>query len=305
MTRKFLSTLSFIAIASSLSLSVACKKKSEDSGQGANQVEKEFDESEVPAAERKPVPGVNLDELGKSEANRFNALIDKLPSPCGNAHSLRTSRNVDTTCKRASFAVEYVYELIKDEMADADVREFYGLRFRDAEKTQLSVDGSTPHSGPTDASVNVVEFYDYGCPACANFKSVIETSLLDFENDVVVYYKQFPLPGHTDSPGAAQAALAANKQGKFKEMHDLLFANQHSHKMADLKGYAGQIGLDVAQWEKDFPEFSDKVVGDRSEGKKAKVTSTPVIFIDGLRYEGPAHPKYFTMWIEEALAGAI
>ncbi len=288
----------------SASLLGACSDKSESS-QATPSVQQPFDESEVPEGERKAVPGVDLAQVDSSETTRFEGLIDSLSSPCGKAHSLRTSRNTDSSCNRASFAVDYVFALVKDGGTDSDIRELYGLRFRDSEEIKLVVSSDEPHHGPTDASVVVVEFYDYGCPACKNFKQVLDVSLSEYENDVVVYYKQFPLPGHTDSPGAAQAAIAAGKQGKFDEMHQILFANQQSHKMEDLEGYATQLGLDMAQWKSDYKSAAALVQKHRSQGKEAGVSSTPTTYINGKRYEGPSSPNYLNMWFDQALAEAI
>ncbi|MBL4635626.1 MAG: thioredoxin domain-containing protein [Kofleriaceae bacterium] len=302
MNAKILPSLSILALASATVLG-ACKDKPEPSQAAA--IEQSFDESEVPEGERKAVPGVDLSQLDTSEAARFEKLIDTLSSPCGKAHSLRTSRNTDSSCNRASFAVDYVFALVKDGGTDSEIRKFYDLRFRDSEEIKLVVSSDEPHHGPTDASVVVVEFYDYGCPACENFKQVLDVSLSEYENDVVVYYKQFPLPGHTDSPGAAQAAIAAGRQGKFDEMHQLLFANQHSHKMDDLETYAGELGLDMAKWKSDYKSAAALVEKHRSQGKEAGVSSTPVTYINGKRYEGPPSPKYFNMWLEQSLAEAI
>jgi len=119
-------------------------------------IEKPFDKSEPPSAERKVVAGVDLSELDKGLVVRFDYLVDKLPSPCGKAHSLRTSRNTDTSCKRAPFAVEYVFELLKDGGPDDTIKELYALRFREQKKVVFKHDDQAPHTGPTDASVKVV-----------------------------------------------------------------------------------------------------------------------------------------------------
>ncbi len=294
---------------SSLALSAACTKKDgskEDEGKEAyKEIEKTFDETEPPEAERKPVEGVNAAELDKPIQVRFESLADNLPSPCGKAHSLRTSRNTDADCKRAPFAVEYVFELAKDGASDSEIKELYALRFRETKAYEFKLSAETPHHGPTDATVQIVEFFDYGCPACKQMKPLLEEVLAGMENEVVLYYKQFPLSAHPDSQGAAQAALAANKQGKFDEMHAMLFADQHAHKLDSLKSYATKVGVDLAQWNTDYAAFSALVDADKAEGEAAGVSGTPAIFINGRSYEGPNSAKYMTMWLSEALAEAI
>lgn len=290
-------------------VSASCQKEKGDTNNGTEaykDIEKSFDTTEPAPAERKPVTGVTMSELEKPMAVRFDSLVDKLPSPCGKAHSLRTSRNNDETCKRAPFAVSYVFELVKDGATSDEIKELYKLRF-DVAKPPIAFtyDAATPHHGPTDAPVKIVEFFDYGCPACAMMSPVIEEALKGYETDVVVYYKQFPLDAHPDSAGAAQAALVAHKQGKFDGMHKLLFDNQHSHKSDNLKEYAAQIGLDMGNWTEDLAAAKAMVDADKAEGEKAGVSGTPALFINGRAYEGPSHPKYLKMWLDEPLAKAI
>ncbi len=251
-----------------------------------------------------PVVGAKIDAMDSLTKERFERLVDSLPSACGKGHSLRVSRNTDATCKRAPFAVDYVSVLLADGATDEEVKQLYALRFREEVKLAFQFNPNTPHTGPDDAAVKVVEFYDYGCPACARFHPILEEALVGLETKVAVYFKQFPLTSHVDSFGAAQAALAAHKQGKFPQMHHLLFTNQHEQKMADLTKYAESIGLDMKKWKADFKAVEPLVKADRQEGDDVQINGTPSIYIDGIAYEGPSHPKYFKMWLEEALAGA-
>ncbi len=289
-------------------VSASCQKEKGDA-QGETkafkEIERTFDTTEPAPEERKPVKGVDTASLEKPMAVIFESLVDKLPSPCGKAHSLRTSRNNDESCKRAPFAVDYAFELVKDGASASEVKELYALRFKESEAIDFKYDAATPHHGPTDAPVKLVEFYDYGCPACSMMKPLIEEVLADYETDVVIYYKQFPLSAHPDSPGAAQLVLVANKQGKFEEMHELLFKNQHSHKLDDLKGYAKTVGLDMASLQTEMVAFKAAVDADKAEGEKAGVQGTPSLYINGRPYEGPNNVKYMKMWVKESLAKAI
>lgn len=259
---------------------------------------------EPPEADKKPVEGAKLDALKDDEKKRFETLVDKLPSPCGKTHSLRTSRNTDASCARAPFAVSYVTALIEDGASDEDVQNLYMSRYPSERKVaKLDVSAKVPHTGPDDARVVVVEFYDYGCPACAEFAPVLREVQEAYPRDVAVYYKQFPITAaHPDSGNAAQAALAAGKQGKFKEMHELLFENLHAHKKSDVDGYARKLGLDMAKFEADFAAASAQVDADRTEGNAAGVQGTPTAFLNGVRWEGPSTAKYLKMWVDEELA---
>lgn len=251
-----------------------------------------------------PIPGVDVSSLDEAKAKRFYALASTLPSPCGKAHSLRTSITEDTSCKRASFAARYVIEMLSDEASDSDAKTYYELHYNPKGGTarkSFKLD-RTPHSGAPDAPVKVVEFFDYGCPTCKQYVPFLKEALLPFPDQAVLYYKQFPLPSHVHSKGAAQAALAAHEQGKFQEMHELLFARSPNHTKPELTSYAKSLGLDMARFEASFASVRSTVEADVAEGNAAGVAGTPTVFINGVPYEGPHHPKYMSLWIEEELA---
>jgi protein-disulfide isomerase len=285
-----------------VSAGASCDKKS-----GANPTDRPTElpalTDEPPADQKKPVDGAKLDGLDGEQTSTFETLVDQLPSPCGKAHSLRTSRNTDGGCVRSRFAVDFVVQLLKDGASEDEVKELYMHRYPRERKVQaLQVSADVPHTGPDDAPVKLVEFFDYGCPACGQVAPVLEEVQAAFPRDLAIYYKQFPLAAHPDSPGAAQAALAAGKQGKYKEMHKLLFGNPYGHKKDKLDGYARQLGLDMAKFEADYKAAAAQVDADKKEGNAVGVQGTPSMFINGVLYEGPPVAKYMKMWIEEELA---
>ena len=249
-----------------------------------------------------PLPGVDLSKLDDKQKERFFRMIDRtLQSPCGKPHSLRKSVTSDQSCKRSMFAARYAAALIEDGATDKDVQEFYEVRYKSSEVRSFKVEGAPAH-GPPDAPVQLVEFYDYGCPACKEFAPLLTETLANFDNQVVLFYKMFPLPAHPDSGPAAQAALAAARQGKFTEMHNLLFARSHQHKKSDLLAHARSLGLDMAVFERDYAAAAARVQADVAEGDAADIHGTPTLFVNGRRYEGPMHPRYLQMWIDEELA---
>ena len=287
----------------------ACSSKSTangDSSEAYKEIGSTFEESQPESEAREPVEGAALGGLSAADAQRFETLVDKLPSPCGKAHSLRTSRNSDEECARAPFAVDFVVQLLADGANNRDVEELYELRYgNEAQKKHDFELSLTPHKGPSDAPVVIVEFFDYGCPACATFKPMLEEVVAAFPTDAALYHKMYPLAGHPDSGPAAQAALAAAAQGKFAEMHDLLFKNMQAHKPDDLRGYAEAIGLDMKRYEADFAAASERVASDRKEGDAAGLQGTPTLFINGKLYQGPDAAKYLKLWIEEELAAQL
>jgi protein-disulfide isomerase len=126
--------------------------------------------------------------------------------------------------------------------------------------------------------------------------------LADREGKIVLHYMMFPLEKHTNSKLASQAALAAAQMGKFHEMHDVLFAKSPNHTRDDIMGYAKELGLDPTEFAADFDAALPHVTSDVAQGDAAGVDSTPTLFFNERKYEGPIHPKYIEMWIDEELA---
>lgn len=256
----------------------------------------------APATPAEPVPGVDVSKLDEAKAKRFYALADTLPSPCGKAHSLRTSLAEDQSCKSASFAARYAVEMLADEASDSEIKEYYELRYKNTGARKTFKLDAAPYSGAPDAPVKVVEFFDYGCPSCKMYAPILKEALSAYPDQAVLYFKQFPLPAHVHSKGAAQAALAAHEQGKFQAMHELLFARAPNHRKPELTEYAKAIGLDMGRFEANYNAALSRVEADIAEGNAAGVNGTPAIFINGKEYKGPNHPKYLGLWIEEELA---
>ena len=102
--------------------------------------------------------------------------------------------------------------------------------------------------------VTIVEFSDFQCPFCARATPLIADVLKKYPKGVHFVYKQFPLPMHPMARPAAQASIAAQEQGKFWEMHDVLFDNQPSLDVAKFPEYAKQAGLDVARFKNDLEQ---------------------------------------------------
>src|ERR1051326_3969388 len=100
------------------------------------------------------------------------------------------------------------------------------------------------------ARVTIVEFFDYQCPFCLKTNSAVDEAIKQYLGKVRLVLKNLPLSIHPDSALAHQAALAAGEQGRFWEMHDLLFANQSKIKLPDLLRYAQQLHLDVPRFQK-------------------------------------------------------
>ena len=283
----------------------ACEKKPETPDNGAAVALEAGSGSAAPAGpvDTTPLQGIDLTKIDTDKQQIFYKLIGSLESPCGKGNeSLRKSYTTDTSCKRAPLAVRYVVSLLQDEVPEAQVREAWEAKYKQGVPTVKLDVSHAPHAGTDGAPIRLVEFYDYGCPHCQAFKPMMEKVLADEQGKVVEYFMQFPLEKHENSKSAASAALAANAQGKFKEMHDLLFENAPNQNHEQVTEMAKKLGLDMTKFEADYAEALPQVESDLHQGEGVGVDSTPTLFFNTRKYEGPMHPRYIEMWIDEELA---
>jgi len=153
----------------------------------------------------------------------------------------------------------------------------------------IAIAGS-PVRGPSNARITLVEFSDFECPYCAKAVSEIAAIMAAYPKDVKLVFKEFPLDDmHPHALMAAEAALAANDQGKFWEMHDALFANARRLSRDTVFAIAQSIGLDMMRFSRDMESgrFRKAVEADVAEGNKLGIYGTPSLFVDGKPYRGP------------------
>ena len=172
----------------------------------------------------------------------------------------------------------------------------------DVERHRISLEG--PFQGAVNAKVNIVAFSDFQCPFCARGAETMRLLLKQYPNDVRLYFRHLPLPFHVDASLAAQAAMAADAQGKFWQMHDKLFANQEHLKRADLEAYAREIGLDLGRFKQDLDHqtWKNTVAADAALASQMGVVGTPNFFINGRPLRGALPIDTFQGVIEDELA---
>jgi protein-disulfide isomerase len=293
-----------LAFAALAALGAAACEKKQPTATGAAGAVAAADRAGASAApvDTTPLPGLDVSKLTPELAKRFYQLVDSLGSPCGKAHSLRTSVATDTSCKRAPFAARYVLALVEDQATEEQARQQYAARY-DAKAAPVKIDTSkAPRVGNDDAPVRLVEFFDYACHACQAFKPVLDKVIEEHGSRVVVYFMNYPLGKWPDSRSAGQAAIAAAAQGKFKEMHAMLFERSPAHGRDAVLAHAKELGLDLTAFAAAYEAAGAQVDSDRQQGDVAGVQSTPTLFFNDRRYDGPQTPKYIGMWIEEEVA---
>ena len=153
--------------------------------------------------------------------------------------------------------------------------------------------GDAPQLGESDAKVTIVEWSDFQCPFCGRVIDTLHQIEKNYGGDVRVLFKQNPLPMHPNAPYAAKASLAAQKQGKFWQMHDKLFEANNSHQpdalaQAKVDDMARAIGLDMDRFQKDVasPEIAQIIQTDQAQAQKLGANGTPHFFINGARVSG-------------------
>ena len=144
--------------------------------------------------------------------------------------------------------------------------------------------GNSPTKGPADAPVTIVEFSDYQCPFCSRTEPLVHEALAAYPQQARLVFKQFPLVSiHPQAMPAALAATAAGKQGKFWEMHEMLFANQRALAPEQIREYARKLNLDLAKFDADLAsaEVKAAVQEDMALAQRVGVRGTPTIFVNG------------------------
>ena|SRR5436190_1453269 len=143
--------------------------------------------------------------------------------------------------------------------------------------------------GPEDAPYTLVEYGDYECPDCGHLYVILRDLQKDIASRLRIVFRHYPLSGiHRHAQEAAEAAEAAGAQGKFWEMHNLLFERQQALQTKLLIRYAEELNLDVERFRDELKagRYSQRVRADFLAGVQNGVYGTPGLFLNGVRYDG-------------------
>jgi protein-disulfide isomerase len=143
--------------------------------------------------------------------------------------------------------------------------------------------------GREDAPYTLVEYGDYECPDCGRLYIILRDLQRDIASRLRIVFRHYPFSGiHHFAQQAAEAAEAAGAQGKFWEMHTMLFERQQALRTKDLIRYAGELALDVERFRDELKNgrYSERVRADFLAGVQNGVYSTPGLFLNGVRYDG-------------------
>ncbi|MFL5469293.1 MAG: DsbA family protein [Gemmatimonadaceae bacterium] len=160
--------------------------------------------------------------------------------------------------------------------------------------------------GPASAAITLVEYGDFECPHCRRAHPIVQKVRRHMGDRLRFVFRNFPLSeAHPHAQHAAEAAEAAGAQGRFWEMHDLLFHNQDALEDDDLVNYAAKLGIDAQRVAHELAAgtYTRKIRDDFRGGIRSGVNGTPTFFINGLRYDGNwAVVEEFVQVLTEAAA---
>ena len=153
-------------------------------------------------------------------------------------------------------------------------------------------------TGSNTATVSLVEYGDFQCPICGAYHNTLKQVIEDNKNIVTFTYRQFPLPltTHPNAANAAYASEAAGTQGKFWEMHDMIFEHQEEWSASKdapkiFEGYATTLGLDLERFkaDRDSEIVKNNVAHDLETGRASAVEGTPTFYINGKKVTQRLH----------------
>jgi protein-disulfide isomerase len=243
----------------------------------------------APKAPKEPIrslPQVDTSALDDFGEGIWIDMVNELLSPCGDPVSVAQCIADSRKCKQCVPAARYVARLVDDGYARDEIRDIYRIRYGDDTKVEKLTSAGSPLRGSPMAPVTIYEFSDFQCPHCKlaapELKKIVEES----NGKVKLIFKQYPLPMHPKAREASKATIAAHKQGKFWEMHDLLFENQDRLQTANLDDYAKKIGLDMKRFRADMKskDADKKIEADLAEGNAVGVEATPSIYVNNRRF---------------------
>jgi len=159
--------------------------------------------------------------------------------------------------------------------------------------------------GPAEAAVTLVEYGDYQCPYCGAAYPIIKEVQARMGERLRFVFRNFPITtSHPNAEQAAEAAEAAAHQGRFWEMHDLLYENQSRLGEEDLRSYAKELELDVPTFDRELAEHvhAERVREDFMSGVRSGVNGTPTFYVNGARHDGSYEIETLLAVLERAAA---
>jgi protein-disulfide isomerase len=232
--------------------------------------------------------GIDTSALTPREQREWSTYVSELLAPCSDqpislAQCIKESR----PCTLCVPAAQFLVQRVTRGGTRSQVETAFRTRFA-ADQVKTVEEGDSPWKGAKDAAVVLVEWADFQCPYCGAAAPVIDKLALQYPEHVRLVYKNYPLASHEHSELAARSAVAAGKQGKFWEMHRVLFLNQQTGLDREVLLRLGkEVGVDEKKFVADLDSeaVADAVNRDRKQAEKLELRGTPMIYINGRHFE--------------------
>jgi protein-disulfide isomerase len=171
---------------------------------------------------------------------------------------------------------------------------------------KIDVPADAPFKGAKHAKVTIVEWSDFQCPFCSRVAPTLKQIEDAYGKDVKIVFRHQPLPFHNNAKIAAEASMAAHEQGKFWQMHDVMFANMQALDRGSLERYASDLGLDMGKFKAalDSGKYTKRVEEDSAAGMAVGANGTPTFFINGREFVGAQPFEAFKAIIDEEIKKA-
>jgi protein-disulfide isomerase len=200
-------------------------------------------------------------------------------------------------------------EKLYEEMSKGWETEVKPPPIADHKRRDIPTEGLPGKGNLKDPKITLVECSDFDCPYCSRGAQLVDQIFEHpkYKDITAFYFVNFPLPMHKNAESAHRAAIAAGNQGKFFEMHDLLFADRNKRSEADYKEMAKQLGLDVDKFIADWNSEATKqrILDDKALCSKFGVSGTPNFFVNGRSMRGAVPIQMAEEVFNEELAGGF
>jgi protein-disulfide isomerase len=230
--------------------------------------------------------GVDTSDLTTREKAEWSRYVTEFLAPCPDQPvSLAQCVNEARACTACAPAARYLKTQARRGRVRTQVEASYRARFSPEAVKNIDVSGA-PGKGAVSPTVLIAEFADFECPACAAARAVLDGIVEKYPNDVQLVFKHFPLSMHPNAEKAARAAVAAQKQNKFWEMHKAMFENQLELSVENVEKFARESGIDLKRFreDRDSEATADRVARDRKNGEALDISGTPSLFINGRQF---------------------
>jgi thiol-disulfide isomerase/thioredoxin len=232
--------------------------------------------------------GVDTSSLTSREQKDWSTYVSELLAPCPDqpvslAQCIKESR----PCALCVPGAKFIAQRVTRGGTRSQVESAFRIRFA-ADSVKTVDEGDSPAKGSKDAPVVIVEWADFQCPYCGAAAPILDKLPEQYPGNVRLVFKNYPLASHEHSEIAARGAVAAGKQGKFWDMHHILFANQQTGLDRDIViKLAKEIGVDEKKFlaDLDAEASADDVNRDRKQAEKLGLRGTPMIYVNGRHFE--------------------